>query len=69
MVDQDDPREWRDLGKRNESRSAGLPGEEPRNVRKAGGGVRGPSQGGAVVGRRGSHVTKVSNRQPKPRHS
>lgn len=58
----------KDIGLLNESRSAGLPGEEPRNVQKAGGGTVGPSQGGAHTGRYGPSPGNVtSNREPKPR--
>lgn len=57
----------RNLQEENEAHSAGLPGEEPRNVRKAGGGTVGPSMGGALTGRYGPHPTKVGNREPKPR--
>lgn len=60
----------RDLEARNEAIGAerGMGVEEPRNIRKAGGGVRGKSMGGAHVGRYGgspAHVT--SKREPKPR--
>lgn len=58
----------KDIEARNEARSAGLPGEESRNVRKAGGGTVGASQGGARTGRYGPSPGKVvSNREPKPR--
>lgn len=58
----------RDLEAKNEARSAGLPGEEPRNVQKAGGGTVGESLGGANTGRYGPSPGKVrSNREPKPR--
>ena len=58
----------KDIDVRNEARSAGLPGEEPHDIRKAGGGVVGPSQGGAHTGRYGPSPSKVvSNREPKPR--
>lgn len=57
----------RDLGARNEETWRG-PGEEPRNVQKAGGGVKGKSMGGAFVGRYARGQGKVhSNREPKPR--
>lgn len=51
----------------NESRSEGLPGEEPRNIRKAGGGTVGDSQGGAHTGRYGPNPRVKSNRERKPR--
>lgn len=51
----------------NEARSAGLPGEEPRNIQKAGGGTKGMSLGGAHTGRYGSNPNVRSNREPKPR--
>ena len=57
----------RDLEMRNEAMAGRLPAEEPRDVHKAGGGTVGRSMGGATVGRRGSHVEAVSNREPKPR--
>lgn len=61
--------ETRDLEARNEATWRG-PGEEPRNVRKAGGGVVGGSLGGAHTGRYGPAPSKVtSNREPKPRGS
>lgn len=57
----------RDIGARNEATWRG-PGEEPHNVRKAGGGVRGMSLGGAHTGRYGGAPGKVtSRREPKPR--
>lgn len=60
----------RDLEKRNEARSAGLPGPEPRDVHKAGGGTLGNSLGGAHTGRYAAAPDKVtSNRERKPRGS
>lgn len=57
----------RDLEARNEATWRG-PGEEPRDVHKAGGGVRGMSLGGAHTGRYGPAPAKVvSNRERKPR--
>ena len=57
----------RDLEARNEATWRG-PGEEPRNLRKAGGGVRGASLGGAHTGRYGPAPSKVvSGRERKPR--
>ncbi|HEX2021445.1 MAG TPA: hypothetical protein VHH36_01935 [Candidatus Thermoplasmatota archaeon] len=61
------PGDRRDLEARNEAMGGRLPMEEPRDVHKAGRGVVGPSMGGAVAGRRGSHVEGVSNRERKPR--
>lgn len=56
----------RDLEARNEA--LGRAPEEPRNVRKAGGGVVGPSQGGAHTGRYAPAPGKVrSHREPRPR--
>lgn len=58
----------RDLERDNLLAGAELPGEEPRNVRKAGGGTKGTSMGGAHTGRYGPSPGKVvSNREPKPR--
>lgn len=51
----------------NEARSAGLPDEEPRDARKAGGGTKGASQGGATTGRYGARPENASDREPKPR--
>lgn len=57
----------RDIGRRNEATWRG-PGEELHDVRKAGGGVRGMSLGGAHTGRYGGAPSKVvSNRERKPR--
>jgi len=59
--------ETRDLEARNEATWRG-PREEPRDVQKAGGGVRGMSLGGAHTGRYGGAPSKVtSNRERKPR--
>lgn len=58
----------RGLQEANEARSGGLPGEEPRNVHKAGGGTVGGELGGAHSGRyEGSPGNVVSNREQKPR--
>lgn len=58
-----------DLEMRNEATWRG-PGEEPRDVHKAGGGTRGMSMGGANTGRYGGAPSKVmSNRERKPRGS
>lgn len=62
--------ETRELGMRNKEvgLAAGMEGEEPRDVHKAGGGTVGDSQGGAHTGRyEGSPAKAVSNRQRKPR--
>lgn len=57
----------RDIGARNEATWRG-PGEELHDVRKAGGGVKGKSLGGAHTGRYGGSPSKVvSNRERKPR--
>ena len=55
----------RDLEARNEA--LGRAPEEPPDVRKAGGGVRGPSMGRAHAGRYGARPENVGNRQRKPR--
>jgi hypothetical protein len=55
------------LEEQNEARSAGLPGEEPRDAHKAGGGTKGASQGGAHTGRYGARPETTGNREPKPR--
>lgn len=58
----------RDLEKQNEARSAGLPGPEPRDHHKAGGGTLGKSLGGAHTGRYGAAPDDVtSNRDRKLR--
>lgn len=58
----------RGLQQANEARSGGLPGEEPRDVHKAGGGTLGEQLGGAHTGRYGAAPGKVvSNRERKPR--
>lgn len=61
--------ETRGLQERNEAiGKATLPAEEPHDIRKAGGGVKGESQGGAHTGRYGPAPGKVvSNRASKPR--
>jgi hypothetical protein len=56
----------RDLEEKNEA--SGASREEGRNVRKAGGGAKGESLGGAQVGRYGPAPAKVaSDREEKPR--
>lgn len=58
----------RDLQENNQLRGVqNMPAPEDRDVRKAGGGTKGDSQGGAHTGRRGSHVETLSNRETKPR--
>lgn len=58
----------RDLEARNEARSAGLPGEEPRNVLKAGGGEKGKDLGGAHTGRSTSRPgADRTNERPRGR--
>ena len=62
--------ETRDLGARNKEvgLAAGMEGEEPRDVHKAGGGTVGESLGGANTGRyAGSPANVTSNRERKPR--
>ena len=49
-----DEMDVRGLERENEARGAGLPGEEPRNVQKPGGGVKGQRLGGAHTGRSAS---------------